>query len=102
MCSNLQASCVIFVPKAPRANGGCCSAQGYCREWCYDDAFDLSLGAASEFDWYCRSTGYNPYTREGKKTSAFEICEQLNWEVPDKVFVSVGDGNIISGVWKGF
>ena len=26
----------------------------------------------------------------------------MNWETPDKVFVSVGDGNIISGIWKGF
>src|SRR4030095_10287131 len=49
-----------------------------------------------------RSTGYNPFTREGKKTAALEIAEQLNWEVPDKVIVPVGDGNIISGLWKGF
>jgi threonine synthase len=26
----------------------------------------------------------------------------LNWDVPDKVFVAAGDGNIISGLWKGF
>ncbi len=68
----------------------------------YDDAFDLCLKAASEYGWYNRSTGINPFTREGKKTCSFEICEQLNWETPDKVFVPVGDGNIISGIWKGF
>jgi len=68
----------------------------------YDDAFDLCLKASREYGWYNRSTGYNPFTREGKKTCAFEICEQLKWEVPDKVVVPVGDGNIISGVWKGF
>ncbi|MEW6042457.1 MAG: pyridoxal-phosphate dependent enzyme, partial [Elusimicrobiota bacterium] len=68
----------------------------------YDDAFDLCLKASTEFGWYNRSTGYNPFTREGKKTCAFEICEQLEWETPDKVFVPVGDGNIISGMWKGF
>jgi threonine synthase len=80
----------------------------------YDAAFDLTLEAAREFGWYCRNTGYNPYTAEGKKTAAFEICEQLTaagapdrepaaqWEAPDSVFVSVGDGNIISGLHKGF
>jgi len=44
----------------------------------------------------------NPYTLEGKKTVSFEIAEQLRWQVPDVVVVSVGDGNIISGVHKGF
>lgn len=68
----------------------------------YDDAFDLCLKATAEYGWYNRSTGINPFTREGKKTCSFEICEQLNWETPDKVFVPVGDGNIISGLWKGF
>jgi len=68
----------------------------------YDDAFDLCLKASAEYGWYNRSTGINPFTREGKKTCAFEICEQMNWETPDKVFVPTGDGNIISGIWKGF
>ena len=80
----------------------------------YDQAFDLCLQASREFGWYCRNTGYNPFTTEGKKTAAFEICEQftlaqnpksqipnLKWAVPDRIFVSVGDGNIISGIHKG-
>ena len=33
---------------------------------------------------------------------AFEICEQLQWEAPDKVLVGVGDGTILSGMWRGF
>ena len=49
-----------------------------------------------------RSTGYNPFMAEGKKTGALEIAEQLNWEVPDRIFVAVGDGCIIGGLWKGF
>ena len=73
----------------------------------YDQAFDLSLEAAQAFGWYCRNTGYNPFTAEGKKTAAFEICEQLGspdgaWRAPQAIFVSVGDGNIISGLHKGF
>ncbi|NIX19312.1 MAG: pyridoxal-phosphate dependent enzyme, partial [Actinobacteria bacterium] len=53
-------------------------------------------------DWYNRSTGYNPYMSEGKKTAAYEIAEGLDWQVPDAVFASVGDGCIIGGLHKGF
>jgi threonine synthase len=79
----------------------------------YDQAFDLCVTASKEFGWYCRNTAYNPFTVEGKKTASFEICEQLSllpgrgrsgnasFRAPDRIFVSVGDGNIISGLWKG-
>jgi threonine synthase len=68
----------------------------------YDDAFDLCLQAAPAFGWYNRNTGYNPYMSEGKKTVAYEVCEQLDWRAPDVVVVPVGDGCIIGGVHKGF
>jgi len=68
----------------------------------YDQAFDLCLELSGRLGLYNRSTGVNPLTREGKKTCAFEICEQLDFVSPDWVFVSVGDGNIISGLHKGF
>ncbi|MBL8079617.1 MAG: threonine synthase [Anaerolineales bacterium] len=82
----------------------------------YDDAFDLTVKASNEFGWYCRNTGYNPFTIEGKKTAAFEIWEwwieaHRDWHKKDSpldnhppltIFVSVGDGNIISGIHKGF
>ncbi len=82
----------------------------------YDDAFDLTIQAAQEFGWYCRNTGYNPFTLEGKKTAAFEIWEwwRTAHEVWHKqfgqgidhtaltIFIPVGDGNIISGIHKGF
>jgi len=67
----------------------------------YDQAFDLCLEASAEYGWYSRNTAYNPYLSEGKKTAAFEICEQLEWNPPDKIFVAVGDGCIIGGLWKG-
>lgn len=68
----------------------------------YDDAFDLSIKATEEFGWYNRNTAYNPLTIEGKKTVSFEIFDQLNGNSPDRIFVPVGDGVIISGVYKGF
>ena len=97
---------IIFVPeKAPREKVTqllIFGANVVMVKGTYDDAFDLCVKACEKFGWYNRNTAYNPYTREGKKTAAFEICEQLEWEVPDKIFVPVGDGNIISGIWKGF
>lgn len=68
----------------------------------YDEAFEICLKAADEFGWYNRSCAINPYLVEGKKTVAFELMEQLNWEVPDWIVMSIGDGCCISGAWKGF
>jgi len=67
----------------------------------YDQAYDLCLAASGEYGWYNRNTAYNPYLSEGKKTAVLEICEQLDWAAPDKIFVAVGDGCIIGGLWKG-
>lgn len=68
----------------------------------YDSAFELAVQASERYGWYNRNTGMNPYTAEGKKTVAYEMAEQLGWQVPDWVVVSVGDGNIITGMHKGF
>lgn len=71
-------------------------------EGTYDQAFDLCVALCDAQGWYCRNTGMNPFTAEGKKTVSLEIADQLAWNVPDAVVVSVGDGNIIAGVHKGF
>ena len=98
--------CVIFIPaQAPQAKVAqllAFGAQVMPVQGNYDQAFDLSLEVGQHFNWYSRSTGYNPLTREGKKTCALEIWEQLGHRLPHWVFVSVGDGNIISGLHKGF
>lgn len=97
---------VIFVPhNAPRAKLAQLLLYGAMViqvKGTYDDAFDLCCQAAEKWGWYNRSTAINPYLGEGKKTAALEICEQLEWNVPDYVFVAVGDGCILQGMWKGF
>jgi threonine synthase len=67
----------------------------------YDDAYDLSLAYTAKFGGMSRNTAYNPMTIEGKKTVSLEIFRQLG-RMPDAVFVSVGDGCILAGVYKGF
>lgn len=102
---------VIFAPKnAPPAKVAqllVFGAQVILVDGSYDQAFDLTVQAAQHFGWYCRNTGYNPFTAEGKKTAAYEIWETVLRGLPaggraPVVFVSVGDGNIISGIHKGF
>lgn len=120
MAAAVGQKAIIFAPKsAPPAKVAqllVFGAKVILIDGSYDDAFDLTIKASNEFGWYCRNTGYNPFTLEGKKTAAFEIWEwwieaHRDWHQHDSaldnhspltIFVSVGDGNIISGIHKGF
>ena len=124
MAAAVGQKAIIFAPKsAPPAKVAqllVFGAQVILVDGSYDDAFDLTVKASQEFGWYCRNTGYNPFTVEGKKSAAFEIWEFMQTQagsglranlasetVPVNeqrlaIFVSVGDGNIISGIHKGF
>ena len=67
----------------------------------YEETFELSKKAIEKYGWYNRNAAINPYLSEGKKTVSLEIMEQLNWQVPDYIAISVGDGCTIAGLWKG-
>lgn len=67
----------------------------------YEDTFELSKQAIERWGWYNRNAAINPYLSEGKKTVGLEIMEQLGWQVPDYIAISVGDGCTIAGLWKG-
>jgi threonine synthase len=45
-------------------------------------------------------TASNPYFLEGVKTTAYEICEQLDWIFPHWIIVPMGNGGHIARVWK--
>ena len=110
MSAAIGQKAIIFAPKtAPQAKVAqllIYNAEVILVDGNYDQAFDLTIEASREFGWYCRNTGYNPFTAEGKKTAALEIWETIL--VPEKlsrpltIFIPVGDGNIISGTHKGF
>jgi threonine synthase len=110
MSAAIGQKAVIFAPKtAPQAKIAqllIYGAQVILVDGNYDQAFDLAIEASNEFGWYCRNTGYNPFTAEGKKTAAFEIWETILLKTklarPLAIFIPVGDGNIISGIHKGF
>ncbi len=114
LCAGTALQAVIFVPQGtPEAKLAGILIHGarvFVVEGSYNDAVAMAAEACTRFGWYNRSTGFNPYTREGKKTAAYEIAEQLalhtptptRFRAPDVIVVPVGDGNIISGLHKGF
>ncbi len=106
ICASQGQQAVVLVPdKAPLAKLVQILMYGACIvpvKGTYDDAFELSIQATRHFGWYNRNTAFNPLTIEGKKTVAFELFEQMGFRVPDRIFVPVGDGVILSGVYKGF
>jgi threonine synthase len=68
----------------------------------YDQAFAESEEIGKTKGWYSRNCAYNPYLVEGKKTVAFEIAQQLNFDAPDVVMAPVGDGCTLAAIGKGF
>lgn len=95
----------IFVPeRAPKGKVAqlvMFGAKVFLVKGSYEDTFRISAAAIEEYGWYNRNAAINPYLMEGKKTVSFEIAEQLQYEMPEYVVISVGDGCTIAGVWKG-
>ncbi len=89
-------------PKAKIAQALQFGANVYTVDGNYDLAYDLSLAYSKKFGGMNRNTAYNPMTIEGKKSVSLEIFDELGEQVPDYVFVAVGDGCILAGVYKGF
>ncbi|HNX85956.1 MAG TPA: pyridoxal-phosphate dependent enzyme [Bacteroidales bacterium] len=106
ICASQRQRAVIFVPaSAPRAKltqivmygARIIPVRGN-----YDMAFDLTVKASRLFGFYNRNTAFNPLTVEGKKLAAMELYEQLGFRCPDRLFIPVGDGVILAGLYKGF
>ena len=68
----------------------------------YDDCSRLVSELAGEVDWGIVNVNLRAYYAEGSKTLAFEISEQLGWEMPDAVVMPIGSGAMYTKVWKGF
>jgi len=63
----------------------------------------LLIDACKRYGWYnaISASRYNPYVKEGAKTEAIEICEQLEWSIPDWIILPVGGGCALNSCWKG-
>jgi threonine synthase len=106
ICARLGLKAHLFVPKsiptAKRLQIQSFGAEIYLVQGDYDQAFDLSLEISKKKSWYNRNTAYNPLTIEGKKSAAYDIFIASGGKVPDIILVPVGDGVILSGMFKGF
>ena len=68
----------------------------------YDDAFIAALEYTKIHNCMCRNTGYHPLTIDGKKSAGIEIYIQNGYKVPDWIVIPVGDGVILTGIYKAF
>ena len=105
ICARLGIKSHIFVPeKIPlgkRIQIQSFGANIYLVKGDYDQAFDLCLEISKAKGWYNRNTAYNPLTIEGKKSAAYDMFISLKGNLPDYIFIPVGDGVNISGIYKG-
>jgi threonine synthase len=68
----------------------------------YDDCSRLVIELSQELDWAFVNVTLRAYYAEGSKTLAFEVAEQLGWELPDAVVAPVASGSLFTRLWQGF
>ena len=68
----------------------------------YDDVNRLCTELSAERDWAFVNINLRPYYAEGSKTLAYEIAEQLGFELPDRCVVPIASGSLYTKLAKGF
>src|SRR3954449_7111067 len=68
----------------------------------YDDVNRLCTELSGERDWAFVNVNLRPYYAEGSKTLAFEIAEQLGFELPDRLVAPVASGSLFTKIARGF
>ena len=68
----------------------------------YDDVNRLCTQLSGERDWAFVNVNLRPYYAEGSKTIAFEVAEQLGFELPDRVVAPVASGSLFTKIARGF
>jgi len=105
-CAAAGIRAVIVMPQdAPDINRRECAIAGadlFLVNGLISDAGKIVNRAIAENNWYDASTLREPYRIEGKKTMAFEIAEQFDWNVPDVIIYPTGGGVGLIGMYKGF
>jgi threonine synthase len=74
----------------------------YAVDGTYDDCSRLTVELSFELPWAFVNVGLRTYYAEGSKTVAFEIAEQLGWELPDVVICPIASGSLFAKIGQGF
>ena len=96
--------CAVFLPSGKVAMGKLAQALFFGAKVLsidgnFDDALALARKMADERKLYLLNS-INPYRPEGQKSVLFEIMDQLNYEVPDRIILPVGNADNIWAVYK--
>jgi len=99
-------ACEVFIPKdAKRPFIDECRLYGAnvtLVDGLITDAGRMAAEKGGSLGWYDVSTLKEPYRIEGKKTMAYELAEQMDWEWPDWIIYPTGGGTGMVGMWKAF
>jgi threonine synthase len=99
-------NCIVLIPAGKIALGKLAQSMMYGAKVIavkdnFDAALEMVVEASETFGLYLLNS-INPFRIEGQKTAAFEICDQLGWQAPDKLVIPVGNAGNITAYWKGF
>ena len=67
----------------------------------YDEVNRLCTELAQTRPWAFVNVNLRPYYAEGSKTVAYEIIEQLGWELPDRIVCPVASGSLFTKIGRG-
>ena len=99
-------ACEVFIPKdAKRPLVDECRLYGAnvtLVDGLITDAGRMAAEKGGPLGWYDVSTLREPYRIEGKKTMAYELAEQMDWQWPDWIVYPTGGGTGMVGMWKAF
>lgn len=68
----------------------------------YDQVNRLCSEVADRYGWGFVNINLRPYYSEGSKTMAYEIAEQLGWQLPDQIVAPIASGSLYGKLYKGF
>jgi threonine synthase len=99
--------CIVLIPSGKTAKGKLSQAMVHGARVVqvrgnFDQALEMVLDLSEKHTEVYLLNSINPYRLEGQKTLAYEICDQLNRDMPDRVILPVGNAGNISAIWKGF
>lgn len=98
--------CYIFAPSdiehAKIAQALSYGAEFVAVEGTYDDANRIASIIGDSKGYGIVNINMRPYYVEGSKTLAYEVAEQLGWQVPDRLIIPVGSGAMLNAICKGF